>query len=81
MQITCPELETLMALLDSVPTLVATWLASTPRHQLVPTHIKQVRTSAPKDMKVAKERRLEGKTLVKQRRKESKRFLVNPKGK
>jgi ribonuclease P/MRP protein subunit POP3 len=58
-----------MALLDNVPTLTATWLASIPRHQLVPTHIKQVHTSAPKDMKAAKQGRLEGKALAKQRRK------------
>lgn len=62
--VACPELGTLMTLLDAVPTLVAAWIAPTPRHQLVPTHIKQVRTSAPKDMRAAKE--------AKQRRKEAK---------
>jgi len=70
-----------MPLLDGVPTLVASWLASIPRPQLVPTHIKQVRTTAPKDMKAAKERRLEGKALAKQRRKGAKQSLLNIKGK
>jgi len=80
--VACPESATLVSLLDTVPTLVATWLASTtPRHHLVPTHIKQVRTSAPKDMKAAKERRLAGKTLAKQRWKDAKQSPVSVKGK
>jgi ribonuclease P/MRP protein subunit POP3 len=70
-----------MALSDAVPTLVATWLASIPRQQLVPTHIKQVRTSAPKDMRAAKERRLERKATAKQRQKEAKQSVLDMKRK
>ena len=68
-----------MALLDTVPTLVATWLASAPGHKFVPTHIKQVRTTAPKDMKAAKEKRMEGKALAKQRHKEAKQSMQGSK--
>ncbi|KAF9469871.1 hypothetical protein BDZ94DRAFT_1151804 [Collybia nuda] len=56
-------------LLDTVPTLTAPWLSSAGHHRsLIPTHIKQIRTSAPKDIKVAKELRAEGKASAKQRR-------------
>lgn len=57
-------------LLQSVPTLTAPWLhnASMKRTEdLQPTHIKQVRTSAPKDMKAAKEQRAKGRAAAKQR--------------
>jgi ribonuclease P/MRP protein subunit POP3 len=61
------------SLLDIVPILRASWL--TPANTLgpeiptplVPTHIKQVRTTAPKDMKVAKERRVKGRADAKKR--------------
>lgn len=55
-------------LLDTIPTLAAPWLSNAVHHQLIPTHIKQVRTSAPKDMKAAKEQRVAGKASAKQRR-------------
>ena len=70
-QSTTPELSNFDSLLDSVPTLTASWLtpqASTER--FIPTNIKQVRTSAPVDMKAAKERRVEGKQAAKQRKKD-----------
>ncbi|KAF8846061.1 hypothetical protein BDN67DRAFT_888142, partial [Paxillus ammoniavirescens] len=47
-------------LLGSVPVVSAPWLCSPDAQsvqQLVPTHIKQLRTTAPKNMKVAKEQR------------------------
>jgi ribonuclease P/MRP protein subunit POP3 len=66
-QTNLPELLNLTTYLDSIPTLAAPWLSSpAQQQQLIPTHIKQVRTSAPKDMKAAKERRAEGKALAKQ---------------
>lgn len=59
----------LATLLDTIPTLAAPWLSNAAQHQqLIPTHIKQVRTSAPKDMKAAKEQRVAGKASAKQRR-------------
>lgn len=64
-------MQMLVDLLSAVATLNATWLASAaPYHRLVPTHIKQLQTSAPKDMKVEKERRKEGKALAKVAQKE-----------
>ena len=37
---------------------------------LVPTHIKQVRTSAPKDLKAAREKRAKGKASAKEKNRE-----------
>jgi len=62
----CPEVPILNSLLEKVPVVTASWL-----HQsdtLVPTHVKQLRTTAPKDMKAAKELRCEEKARAKQRR-------------
>lgn len=36
----------------------------------MPTHIKQVRTSAPKDVKAAKEQRVKGRIAAKEKSKE-----------
>ncbi|KAG6817941.1 hypothetical protein H0H87_012409 [Tephrocybe sp. NHM501043] len=55
-----------------IPTLSAAWLSSVPIDKFVPTHIKQVRTSAPKDLKGEKQRRKEEKTMKKDKRKLSK---------
>ncbi|KAF8899019.1 hypothetical protein BD779DRAFT_1666764 [Infundibulicybe gibba] len=63
--------EQLVTLLDSVPTLTAVWLAPPPVHKFVPTHIKQIRTTAPKDMRAAKEQRAQGRQIAKLRRKET----------
>lgn len=79
----------LAALLESVPLVVAPWLATTPLRtqvaysadgpppkqlrtgetSLVPTHIKQLRTTAPKDMRAAKELRAKGRAEAKAKRK------------
>ncbi|KAI6120627.1 hypothetical protein EDD16DRAFT_826432 [Pisolithus croceorrhizus] len=55
-----PILPSIRDILDSIPDLVAPWLSSTEssQQQLIPTHIKQLRTSIPKDIKAAKEQRL-----------------------
>jgi hypothetical protein len=72
-----PSLELLEDLLDSVPTVVAPWLAQataisdTAAVQYEPTHIKQLRTTAPKDMKAAKKRRVQGKADAKARQQEA----------
>ncbi|KAF9654187.1 hypothetical protein BDM02DRAFT_3074706, partial [Thelephora ganbajun] len=74
-----PDLEAFQSLLDSVPVLRASWL-SQPEHTsnsnpgklgafLVPTHIKQLRTTVPKDMKAAKEQRTKGRAEAKRRKK------------
>ena len=60
--------------MESVPILSASWLSppsssQSHGHSLVPTHIKQLRTTAPKDMKAAKEKRSRERTLAKERRK------------
>lgn len=77
-----PDLEDFLSLLDSVPVLRASWL-SQPEHTsnsnpdelgtlLVPTHIKQLRTTVPKDMKASKEQRTKGRAEAKRRKKELK---------
>ncbi|KIK30218.1 hypothetical protein PISMIDRAFT_671361 [Pisolithus microcarpus 441] len=55
-----PIFASVQDILDSVPDLVAPWLSSpeTSQQQFIPTHIKQLRTSIPKDIKAAKEQRL-----------------------
>jgi ribonuclease P/MRP protein subunit POP3 len=74
-----PDLEHFQSLLDSVPVLRAAWLSqpahtsnSNPGISLVPTHIKQLRTTAPKDMKAAKGQRAKGRKEEKRRKKERK---------
>ncbi|KAF8167617.1 hypothetical protein B0H34DRAFT_682528 [Crassisporium funariophilum] len=60
-----PSLE---LLLEPVPILAASWL-SVPSltRSLVPTHIKHLRTTAPKDMKATKEIRMQEKAAAKKR--------------
>jgi ribonuclease P/MRP protein subunit POP3 len=63
-----PLFETVLDTLDSVPIVSAPWLCpsdiqDTP--QLVPTHIKQLRTTAPKDMKGAREQRSKARAAAK----------------
>ncbi|KAK7032256.1 RNase P and RNase MRP subunit [Paramarasmius palmivorus] len=69
-----PNLENLLSLTSNVPILSAPWLAPPPsledgrQVQIVPTHIKQLRTTAPKDMRVAKEQRIEGRKAAKEKK-------------
>lgn len=74
-----PDLEAFQSLLGSVPVLRAAWLSqpehasgTNPGRLLVPTHIKQLRTTVPVDMKAAKEQRAKGKAEAKLRKKERK---------
>ncbi|KAG5647770.1 hypothetical protein DXG03_008493 [Asterophora parasitica] len=61
-----PGLTAFMSSLKATPTLAATWLASSVSVQkFIPTHVKQLRTSAPKDMKAEKQRRKEEKASKK----------------
>ncbi len=67
-QNSAPGLSQLDPLLATVVDPPATWLTSIQGAALEPSHIKQVLTSAPKDMKAAKERRMKGRTAAKERR-------------
>ncbi|EIW64352.1 uncharacterized protein TRAVEDRAFT_110159 [Trametes versicolor FP-101664 SS1] len=73
MLIEAPEsfLPAIGPMLQNIPLLVAPWLESrpsVPSMTLVPTHIKQLRTTAPKDMRNAKEHRARGRAAAKERR-------------
>ncbi|KAH9178794.1 hypothetical protein EDB89DRAFT_1843337 [Lactarius sanguifluus] len=63
-----PGLGQLEPLLVTVTDPPASWLASIQGAALEPSHIKQLLTSAPKDMKAAKERRMQGRAAAKERR-------------
>ncbi|KAJ7619190.1 hypothetical protein DFH06DRAFT_1235586 [Mycena polygramma] len=71
-----PGLAAFSSILDAVPTLTAQWLtspaasAAPSKPQLIPTHVKQLRTTAPKDMKMAKILRAEGKAAARDRKKQ-----------
>ncbi|OCH94751.1 hypothetical protein OBBRIDRAFT_722113 [Obba rivulosa] len=67
-----PNFSLLLSLLDNVPRLSASWLlpqTEATRPTLIPTHIKQLRTTAPKDMKAAKEQRSQKRADAKERKK------------
>ncbi|EPQ60348.1 hypothetical protein GLOTRDRAFT_67890 [Gloeophyllum trabeum ATCC 11539] len=78
-----PGLSMLDDLIDQVPTLAASWLTPqslvNPEQSLVPTHIKQLRTSAPKDIKAAKQKRAEGKAAAKERQRRRRKELSDRK--
>lgn len=63
-----PGLGQLEPLLATVIDHPASWLTSIQGSALEPSHIKQLLTSAPKDMKAAKERRMQGRAAAKERR-------------
>ncbi|KAI0274986.1 hypothetical protein BC834DRAFT_24702 [Gloeopeniophorella convolvens] len=63
-----PGLSSLEHLLSAIPDLPDSLLAPLQAVSLEPSHIKQMLTSAPKDMKAAKERRMEERLAAKQRR-------------
>ncbi|KAF8807845.1 hypothetical protein BYT27DRAFT_7223627 [Phlegmacium glaucopus] len=59
----------LHTMLEPVPVLTASWLSNAKLPTLIPTHVKHLRTSAPKDMKAAKEARNREKAEVKKAKK------------
>ncbi|TFK56733.1 hypothetical protein OE88DRAFT_1650167 [Heliocybe sulcata] len=67
-----PGLSVIDDLINQIPTLAASWLVPqssiNSQQALIPTHIKQTRTSAPKDLRAAKQQRMEGKAAAKQQR-------------
>ncbi|KAF8140573.1 hypothetical protein EV363DRAFT_1393507 [Boletus edulis] len=63
-----PLFRTVQDVLDAVPVVSAPWLcpsATQGMPRFVPTHIKQLRTTAPKDMKDAKEQRTKARAAAK----------------
>ncbi|KAG9123406.1 hypothetical protein FRC07_014979, partial [Ceratobasidium sp. 392] len=74
-----PGLERLELLLSSLPALRETWLAAPSNSAqepkvLIPTHVKQLKTTAPKDMKAAKEKRKRELGEARERAKEDERL-------
>ncbi|KDR85470.1 hypothetical protein GALMADRAFT_234358 [Galerina marginata CBS 339.88] len=64
-----PHDQQLTSMLEQVPTITASWLSTTKAMPaLVTTHVKHLRTTAPKDMKAAKELRNQGKSDAKKRK-------------
>lgn len=60
----------LHTMLEPIPVLAASWLSNaTPLPTFIPTHIKHLRTTAPKDMKAAKEARNRERAEVKRAKK------------
>lgn len=60
----------LHTMLEPIPVLTASWLSNTtPLPTLIPTHVKHLRTTAPKDMKAAKEARNRERAEVKKAKK------------
>ncbi|KAJ7786488.1 hypothetical protein B0H16DRAFT_1490637 [Mycena metata] len=78
MDINTPGLEMFASILESVPTLTAPWLTSLAASALIPTHVKQLRTTAPKDMKMAKVLRAEGKAAARARKTSRKEAKTPP---
>ena len=68
LQNSTPGLSQLEPLLATVIDHPASWLTSIQGAALEPSHIKQLLTTAPKDMKAAKERRMQGRAAAKERR-------------
>ncbi|KAF8579832.1 hypothetical protein K439DRAFT_1415944 [Ramaria rubella] len=69
---TTPSLESFSSLLAAVQPPSAPWLTGpAPKSSVphIPTHIKQLRTTAPKDMHAAKRERTESRRAAKERRK------------
>jgi len=64
-----PVMDGFKRFFDSIPILSARWLSGIRQvRDLIPTHVKQVKTTAPRDMKEAKEERKKGRALAKQRK-------------
>ncbi|GJJ15764.1 hypothetical protein Clacol_010042 [Clathrus columnatus] len=81
-----PQLDTVTKLLEAVQPPSASWLVSrvsrpsNPPAQLLPTHIKQLRTTAPRDMRKSKEDRKKRQDAAKETRtaKKGKNAKVRP---
>ncbi|PFH49686.1 hypothetical protein AMATHDRAFT_147193 [Amanita thiersii Skay4041] len=61
-----PHLKMLNAIAEAIPVLTAPWLSRVSMGRgLIPTHVKQVHTTVPRDMKAAREQKLKEKALKK----------------
>jgi len=69
-----PSKDALQAILKNAPIVSATWLTQRPS-QLIPTHVKHVRTTAPVDMKKMKELRSTGRAEAKAKKADRKAAL------
>ncbi|KAF7320475.1 hypothetical protein MKEN_00832400 [Mycena kentingensis (nom. inval.)] len=73
LDVDAPGLDKFEKVMNAVYPITAPWLIAAlspaPR-QLIPTHVKQMRTTAPKDMKLAKLMRAQGKAAARKMRKE-----------
>ncbi|KAJ8523278.1 hypothetical protein ONZ45_g188 [Pleurotus djamor] len=65
---TSPSIDALFELLNPIPPLTSTWMTGGDQY-LIPTHVKQLRTTAPTDMKGSKEKRVAGRRAAKERKK------------
>ncbi|KAJ8489380.1 hypothetical protein ONZ45_g13606 [Pleurotus djamor] len=65
---TSPSIDALFELLSPIPPLTSTWMTGGDQH-LIPTHVKQLRTTAPTDMKASKEKRVADRRSAKERKK------------
>ncbi|KAK2461543.1 hypothetical protein APHAL10511_006006 [Amanita phalloides] len=64
-----PALDGFTPFMESIPILSAGWLSRIGlARNFIPTHVKQVKTSVPRDMKEAKEKRKKGRADAKQRK-------------
>ena len=64
-----PVMDGFKRFFESIPILSAPWLSGIRQvRDFIPTHVKQVKTTAPRDMKEAKEERKKGRALAKQRK-------------
>ncbi|KAF9535672.1 hypothetical protein CPB83DRAFT_888356 [Crepidotus variabilis] len=68
-----PDDQTFKEMMDKIPTLAAAWLTQVGPQELIPTHVKQTHTTAPKDMNVAKEMRIVGRGQAKKRKHQKKK--------
>ncbi|KAK7694965.1 hypothetical protein QCA50_002153 [Cerrena zonata] len=76
---TAPNFPELLSLLASIPILTPPWAQpSTPGTSLhiLPTHIKQLRTTAPKNIKEARQKKVQAKILARSRKKASRSTMT-----
>ncbi|KDQ20194.1 hypothetical protein BOTBODRAFT_184155 [Botryobasidium botryosum FD-172 SS1] len=72
---TAPNFERIAHFLVSIPVLKARWLVPSTT-EFVPTHIKQLRTTQPKDLRASKEKRAQGRAEAKAKKKSVTTILV-----
>ena len=71
-----PKITEFIERLQTLVPLTAPWLMIQAKPNLVPTHVKQLRTSAPKDAKEAREARKKGKLVAKSKQKDKRHAKI-----